>query len=117
MKLTYGYQVAPGHCHVCGSSHATLNGQPQPVIDTDRDDPSTVKRYHIYLCADCVTAMFQLLDSSKELIDKQQLADLRGENVALTNEISRLMADAEAMDTRIAKAIITSGAVVDGASV
>lgn len=116
MKLTYGYQVNPGHCHVCGNSHATLNGVPQKVIDTDRDDPSTVKRYHIYLCGDCVTAAYQMLDSTKEFIDKQALADLRGENVALTNEISRLMADAEAMDTRIAKAIVTSGAVTEGAS-
>lgn len=117
MHLSYGYQVAPGHCHVCGSSGTTLNGAPTKVIDTDRDDPSAVKRYHVYLCADCVTAAFSMLDSTKELIGKQELADLRGENTALTNEISRLMADAEAMDTRIAKAIITSGAVVDGASV
>lgn len=115
MRLSYGYQVAPGHCHVCGNSGATLNGQPQRVIDTDRDDPSTIKRYHIYLCADCVTAAFQMLDSTKELIDKQALADLRGENTALTNEVARLMDERDRTETMIARAVI-SGAVTEGAS-
>lgn len=115
MKLTYGYQVAPGHCHVCGSSGATLNGAPPKVIDTDRDDPSTVKRYHIYLCGDCVTAAFVMLDSTSELIGKQALADLRGENVALTNEVARLMDERDRTETMIARAVI-SGAVAEGAS-
>lgn len=116
MRLTYGFQINPGCCHVCRSSYATAGGGPVKVIDTDRDDLGQVKRYHVYLCENCVTAAYQMLDSTKELIGKQELADLRGENIALTNEVARLMDERDKTETMIARAVI-SGAVAEGASV
>ena len=99
MNLTSTYQCHPGHCFCCGNS---TSGK---ILDLAGDDLSQVRRFHVYLCETCVTAAFMMLDSSKVLIDKQKLADLEGENTALSNEVSRLLDEATAMDVRLAKAM------------
>lgn len=113
MNLTYGYRVAPGCCFVCRNSHAEQSNQgtPPKIIDFERDDPSEIKRHHVYVCESCVLAAYQMLDSTKVLVEHQLLADKDGEIVALTNEITRLMDEASLLDIRLAKAVASVGAV------
>lgn len=105
MRLTFGYQIAPGCCHVCRSA------KPCKIIDTSRDDPDTIKRQAVYLCEWCVTAAYQMLDPTKVLIEQQVLADKDGEIIALTNEVTRLMDEASALDIRLAKAVASQATV------
>lgn len=75
------------------------------IIDLKREDPGVIKRNAVYLCELCVTAAYQMLDPDTVLIGKQRLADLEGENTALTNEVTRLIDEATALDMRIASAL------------
>lgn len=102
MRLVFNFQVSPGQCHVCGSSKSGK------IIDTDRDDLSRVKRYHVYLCELCVTAAYKMLEPTKTLVEATKIAELEGENVALTDEVLRLRTERDAWDTRIAQALVTN---------
>lgn len=99
MRLVFGYQISPGQCHVCGSSSSGK------IIDTDRDDLSRVKRYHVYLCELCVTAAYKMLEPSKVFVEATKIAELEGENVSLTDEVLRLRTERDAWDTRLAQAL------------
>ena len=100
MQLTYGFQVHPGHCHVCHTSQ-----QGMKVIDTSADDLAQVRRYRVYVCEQCVRAMAKLVDPTKVVMEQEAVDNLVGENTALTNEVARLIAEAAALDTRLAKAM------------
>ena len=94
MELLYNYQIAPGCCHRC---RTTKSGK---IIDLRREDPDKVLRQAVYLCEDCTTAAYMLLNTPLVLVDRQVLADKDGEITALANEITRLMDEAAAMDAR-----------------
>jgi hypothetical protein len=99
MNVVHGYQVAPGRCHICASSEA------RPTIDTSADDLGHVRRWRVYICDLCVAAMFAQLHPTKAVIEKQKLADLEGELTAVSNEVTRLIDERAAWDTRLAAAL------------
>ena len=97
MHRTIGYQLHPGMCMACGSADGT-----RQVIDFDCDDWGHAKRYHVYACAACIKAAYDMLDDDKVFVDKVELARLRDEVAALTSEVLRMRTEAEAWDQRIA---------------
>lgn len=99
MNLTYGYLLHPGQCISCASS------APGKVIDWSVDDIAPVRRTHVYTCEKCVAAAYMKLEPTKVLIEAVDLANKDGEIIALTNEVARLMAEADAMNSRIARAV------------
>jgi len=103
MELLYNYQIAPGCCHRCRTT------KPGKIIDLRREDPAQVLRQAVYLCEDCITAAYMLLNTPLVLVDRQVLADKDGEITALANEITRLMDEAAAMDARLVRAIASQG--------
>lgn len=99
MDLIHSYRLAPGCCHVCRSA------QPGKIIDTHREDGEQIKRNVVYVCELCVSAMYKMLEPSKVLVEAVKLAELEGENTALTDEVLRLRAERDAWDARIAQAV------------
>lgn len=72
MQVVYGFRVNPGCCHVCRTADGSL-----PVIDTSREDPGEIKRFHVYICSQCVKAMAKLVAPAigAQLIDDAVLAE------------------------------------------
>lgn len=101
MQLASSYRLAPGCCFSCRGAGS------KKIVDFNRDELVGAQGYRsaVYLCDLCITAAYQMLDPDTVLIGKQKLADLLGENTALTNEVTRLIDEATALDVRLASAL------------
>lgn len=103
MNLTFGYQLHPGQCISCGSSDPT-----RKVIDWSVEDLAHIRRSHVYTCELCVAAAYAKLEPTKVLIEAADLAAKDGQIMSLTSEVARLMEEADAMNSRIARAVAAS---------
>lgn len=99
MQLLTEYKFPPGCCFSCRMA------RPGKVVLLQQQDPNTIKRNMVYLCWQCVTAMWDMLEPDKVLVPKQKIADLEGENIALTNEVTRLIDEATSWEIKLAQAL------------
>lgn len=73
MDVRVGFQIAPAQCFTCGNGDSSL-----VVVDTG-EHPLAIKRFRIYICDGCVTAM------------AKKVAEYKGEAWVSPQEAEKLM--------------------------
>jgi hypothetical protein len=90
MKVGIGYLVHPGSCFSCRNPQSDAL-----TVDLEQDDPGTVKRHHVYLCAGCVQSAAKMLSDAGapfEVVDRQALDEMRDALADADEAVQRLEA-------------------------